>query len=85
LHAPASARITVQSSSSFQGFHHDSLTNNTRRRVAKRRFQRRDHRREQHWRPSLQDFMGKYNSYLQRANSVIQQSNQTLGELARAR
>jgi hypothetical protein len=33
----------------------------------------------------VQDFMGQFNSYLQGANSVIQQSNQTLGELARAR
>jgi hypothetical protein len=33
----------------------------------------------------VQDYMGQYNSYLQGANSVIQQSNQTLGELARAR
>jgi pantothenate kinase-related protein Tda10 len=33
----------------------------------------------------VQDFMGQYNSYLQGANSVIQQSNQTLGELARSR
>jgi hypothetical protein len=33
----------------------------------------------------VQDFMGQYNSYLQGANSVIQQSNQTLGELARTR
>ena len=33
----------------------------------------------------VQDFMGQYNSYLQGANSVIQQSNQTLAELARAR
>ncbi|GHT94757.1 hypothetical protein FACS1894116_09230 [Betaproteobacteria bacterium] len=33
----------------------------------------------------VQDFMGQYNSYLQGSNSVIQQSNQTLGELARAR
>jgi hypothetical protein len=33
----------------------------------------------------VQDFMGQYNSYLQGANSVIQQSNQTLGELAKAR
>jgi hypothetical protein len=33
----------------------------------------------------VQDFMGQYNSYLQGANSVIQQSNQTLAELARTR
>ncbi|MDR2450677.1 MAG: USH1C-binding protein 1 [Candidatus Accumulibacter sp.] len=33
----------------------------------------------------VQDFMGQYNSYLQGANSVIQQSNQTLAELAKAR
>jgi hypothetical protein len=33
----------------------------------------------------VQDYMGQYNSYLQGANSVIQQSNQTLAELARAR
>ena len=33
----------------------------------------------------VQDFMGQYNSYLQGANSVIQQANQTLGELARTR
>ncbi len=33
----------------------------------------------------VQDFMGQYNSYLQGSNSVIQQANQTLGELARAR
>ena len=33
----------------------------------------------------VQDFMGQYNSYLQGANSAIQQSNQTLGELARVR
>jgi hypothetical protein len=33
----------------------------------------------------VQDFMGQFNSYLQGANSVIQQSNQTLGELARSR
>ena len=33
----------------------------------------------------VQDFMGQYNSYLQGSNSVIQQGNQTLGELARAR
>ena len=33
----------------------------------------------------VQDFMGQYNSYLQGSNSVIQQSNQTLAELARAR
>ncbi|MDR2637110.1 MAG: hypothetical protein LBB55_02110 [Zoogloeaceae bacterium] len=33
----------------------------------------------------VQDYMGQYNSYLQGANSVIQQSNQTLSELARAR
>jgi hypothetical protein len=33
----------------------------------------------------VQDFMGQYNSYLQGANSVIQQSNQTLSELAKAR
>lgn len=29
--------------------------------------------------------MGQYNSYLQGANSVIQQASQTLAELARAR
>jgi hypothetical protein len=33
----------------------------------------------------VQDYMGQYNSYLQGSNSVIQQANQTLGELARAR
>jgi pantothenate kinase-related protein Tda10 len=33
----------------------------------------------------VQDFMGQYNSYLQGSNSVIQQGNQTLAELARAR
>jgi hypothetical protein len=33
----------------------------------------------------VQDYMGQYNSYLQGANSAIQQSNQTLAELARAR
>jgi hypothetical protein len=33
----------------------------------------------------VQDFMGQYNSYLQGANTAIQQSNQTLGELARVR
>jgi hypothetical protein len=33
----------------------------------------------------VQDFMGQYNSSLQGANSVIQQRNQTLGELARSR
>jgi hypothetical protein len=33
----------------------------------------------------VQDFMGQYNSYLQGANSAIQQSNQTLAELARMR
>jgi hypothetical protein len=33
----------------------------------------------------VQDFMGQYNSYLQGANSAIQQSNQTLSELARVR
>jgi len=33
----------------------------------------------------VQDFMGQYNSYLQGANSAIQQSNQTLGDLARLR
>ena len=33
----------------------------------------------------VQDFMGQYNSYLQGANSAIQQSNQTLAELARVR
>ena len=33
----------------------------------------------------VQDFMGQYNSYLQGSNSVIQQSNQTLAELARMR
>ncbi|MDR0672097.1 MAG: hypothetical protein LBF93_00240 [Zoogloeaceae bacterium] len=32
----------------------------------------------------VQDFMGQYNSYLQGANSVIQQSNQTLAALAKA-
>jgi hypothetical protein len=32
-----------------------------------------------------QDHMSQYNSYLTGANSVIQQGNQTLGELARAR
>ncbi|MDR3157678.1 MAG: hypothetical protein LBU11_01435 [Zoogloeaceae bacterium] len=33
----------------------------------------------------VQDFMGQYNSYLQGANSVIQQSNQTLADLAKTR
>ncbi len=33
----------------------------------------------------VQDFMGQYNSYLQGSNSVIQQGNQTLAELARVR
>ena len=33
----------------------------------------------------VQDFMGQYNSYLQGANTAIQQSNQTLAELARLR
>lgn len=33
----------------------------------------------------VQDYMGQYNSYLQGSNSVIQQANQTLGELAKAR
>jgi len=33
----------------------------------------------------VQDYMGQYNSYLQGANSAIQQSNQTLAELARVR
>ena len=33
----------------------------------------------------VQDYMGQYNSYLQGSNSVIQQANQTLGELARVR
>jgi hypothetical protein len=33
----------------------------------------------------VQDFMGQYNSYLQGANSAVQQSNQTLGDLARLR
>ncbi len=31
----------------------------------------------------IQDFMGQYNSYLQGANSAIQQSNQTLSTIAR--
>ena len=31
----------------------------------------------------VQDFMGQYNSYLTGANSSIQQSNQTLGTIAR--
>jgi hypothetical protein len=31
----------------------------------------------------VQDFMGQYNSYLTGANSAIQQSNQTLGTIAR--
>ncbi len=31
----------------------------------------------------VQDFMGQYNSYLQGANSSIQESNQTLGSIAR--
>jgi hypothetical protein len=31
----------------------------------------------------VQDFMGQYNSYLQGANSTIQQSNQTLNQLAK--
>ena len=33
----------------------------------------------------VQDYMGQYNSYLTGSNSVIQQANQTLGELARVR
>jgi hypothetical protein len=33
----------------------------------------------------VQDYMGQYNSYLQGANSAIQQSNQTLADLARLR
>ena len=33
----------------------------------------------------VQDYMGQYNSYLQGANSAIQQSNQNLAELARVR
>jgi hypothetical protein len=33
----------------------------------------------------VQDFIGQYNSYLQGANSSIQQSNQTLAEIARSR
>jgi len=33
----------------------------------------------------VQDFMGQFNSYLQGANTAIQQSNQTLAELARLR
>jgi len=33
----------------------------------------------------VQDFMGQYNSYLTGANSAIQQSNQTLADLARLR
>jgi hypothetical protein len=33
----------------------------------------------------VQDFMGQYNSYLQGANSAIQQSNQTLAQLAQVR
>lgn len=33
----------------------------------------------------VQDYMGQYNSYLTGANSVIQQANQTLTELAKAR
>ena len=33
----------------------------------------------------VNDYMGQYNSYLQGANSVIQQSSQTLAELARVR
>ncbi|MCL1916589.1 MAG: USH1C-binding protein 1 [Desulfovibrionaceae bacterium] len=33
----------------------------------------------------VNDYMGQYNSYLQGANSGIQQSNQTLAELARLR
>ena len=33
----------------------------------------------------VQDFMGQYNSYLQGANSAIQQSNQTLSQLAQVR
>jgi hypothetical protein len=33
----------------------------------------------------VQDYMGQYNSYLQGANSVIQQSNQTLSALAQTR
>jgi len=33
----------------------------------------------------VQDFMGQYNSYLTGSNSIIQQANTTLGELARAR
>ena len=33
----------------------------------------------------VQDFMGQYNSYLTGSNSVIQQANQTLAELAKTR
>ena len=33
----------------------------------------------------VQDFMGQYNSYLQGANSSVQQYNQTLADLARLR
>ncbi len=33
----------------------------------------------------VQDFMGQYNSYLQGSNSIIQQANQTLAELAKVR
>jgi prefoldin subunit 5 len=33
----------------------------------------------------VQDFIGQYNSYLQGANSAVQQSNQTLADLARLR
>jgi hypothetical protein len=33
----------------------------------------------------VQDYIGQYNSYLQGANSAIQQSNQTLSDLARLR
>ena len=33
----------------------------------------------------VQDYMGQYNSYLQGGNSVIQQANQTLAELAKVR
>ena len=33
----------------------------------------------------VQDYMGQYNSYLQGSNSVIQQANQTLAELAKVR
>ena len=33
----------------------------------------------------VQDYMGQYNSYLQGSNSIIQQANLTLAELAKVR